>query len=654
MWHGCRLHAGLRLWTGVLLSAVAVGAVIPSQAPASSRHGLGLVEPARAPSKAPSVIRFAAATPPASADLTSYAPPVGNQEQVNSCAAWATDYTALGYWENRLGIAGGVLAPMYTYSQVTSGQNVGTSIEEHLDIAKSQGVDSSADYWQGATDYWDQPTASETTNAANWKVSGYQELALGQSASSTVTQQSIEAAVAADEPVVIGFPVYDNFMYLSPANHGFYSGIGGSYDGGHAVTVLGYDSTGVRIENSWGTSWGDSGFATLSWAFVNQYVLDAVAVGQLTGSAPATTAPVNTGAPVISGSGVDGGTLTTSLGTWSPSGSSKAIRWQRSTDGVNWSDTGATGLSYSTQAADLGADLHVIVTETNSFGQASATSAPFGPIASGPPQIASSPVITGVPQVGTTISASPGTWMPAAPNYAYTWQYSADGQSGWVTIAGAHGASYTIGAGDAGTYLRVRVVATNAVGASTAISSPFGPVTVPVPVNTVRPTIAGTARVGLTLRASAGRWSMAGTVEYAWQYSADGRAGWVTLPGARGTSFTIGAAYTGTYLRARVRMGTVDAYSASVGPIGSAVHRSPALRVGRARVSARTVSFTVMVASGTGRPQATAVAPGHRVRLRAHGGGSRFTFTGRLSRARWVVTVTLHPVHASFVVVVNR
>ena len=615
---------------------------------------MGLVEPARAPSKAGSVIRFAAATPPPTADLTPYAPPVGDQGQIGSCAAWATDHTALGYWENRLGIAGGVLAPMYTYSQVTGGHDSGSSIESHLDIAKTQGVDSAADYWQGPIDYVDLPTAAERTNAANWTLSGYQALAVGESASSIVTQQSIEAAVAADEPVVIGFPVYDNFYYVTSADHGFYAGPVGGYDGGHAVTVLGYDSTGVRIENSWGTRWGDSGFATLSWAFVNQYVIDAVAVGKVVSSPPATTAPVNTSAPVINGTGVVGGIMTMGLGGWSTSGTSKVIRWQRSTDAATWSDIGATGLSYATQPGDLGAYFRVIVTETNSFGQASATSASFGPIASGPPQVASSPVITGVPQVGSTIGASPGTWVPAAPNYAYTWQYSADGQTGWVSIPGALGASYTIGAGDAGTYLRVRVTATNAVGTSTAVSSPFGPVTVPTPVNTVRPTVAGTARVGLTLGASAGRWSMAGTVAYAWQYSADGRTGWVTIPGARGASFTISSAYTGTYLRVRVRMGAIDAYSASVGPVGSAPRRAPTLHVGRARVSARTVSFTVTVASGAGRPQATAVAPGHRVRLRAHGGGSRFTFSARLSRARWVVTVTLHPTHTSFVVVVRR
>ena len=274
-----------------MVSAVAVSAALPSAAPAASPHGMGLVEPARAPSPAGSVIRFAAPTPPTSVDLTPYAPAVGDQKQVNSCAAWATDYTALGYWERRLGIAGGVLAPMYTYSQATSGHNVGTSIEQHLDIAKTQGVDSAADYPQTAAqpafyDYWDLPTVAQKANAANWQLSAYQQLAIGRSASSTVTQQSIEAAVAAGEPVVIGIPVYDNFMYLGSANDGFYSGASGTYDGGHAVTVLGYDSTGIRIENSWGSGWGDSGFATLAWSFVNQYVLDAVAVGQLTGVPP--------------------------------------------------------------------------------------------------------------------------------------------------------------------------------------------------------------------------------------------------------------------------------------------------------------------------------------------------------------------------------
>jgi hypothetical protein len=651
-----RRHGCLSLRATLLGVGLTVLWALPGTAPASVLpHGLGLAEAPQPSSRATKVIRFSAGALPTSVDLTPYAPPVGDQGQVNSCAAWATDYTALGYWENRQGIAGGVLAPMYTYSQVTGGVNTGTTLESHLSIAKSQGVDSWAHYSQGPYNYWALPTPSEIANAANWKLTNATQLALGESANSTVTQQSIEQAVAAGQPVVIGIPVYDNFMYLSSANHGYYSGISGAFEGGHALTVLGYDATGVRIENSWGTGWGDSGFATLSWSFINQYALDAVAVGQLVGSAPATTAPVNTGLPVISGSPAVGQTLTASLGIWSPSGTSSSVRWQRSTDRVGWSDiAGATSLSYATQTGDLGAYVRVIVTESNSYGEANATSAAVGPLASGPPVSTSPPTVSGTARVGATVTATPGGWVPAGGSYSYAWQYSADGYSGWVSIAGANAASFTIGTVYAGTYLRVRVTATNAAGATTATSGPVGPVTVVAAVNTARPTISGTARVGQTLKATAGRWSMPGALVYAWQYSANGRTGWVTIPGARTATFTISSAYLSTHLRVRVTMGTVSAYSASTGPVGNATQRRTTLRVGRARVSARTVVFTVRVARGTGRPQATAVTPGHRVRLRARGGGSRFVFSGRLTKARWLVTVTLRPTHRTFVVVVKH
>ncbi len=627
---------------------------VPGAASASALpHGLGLAETSQPRSQASKVIRFSAGVLPSSVDLTPYAPPAGDQGQVNSCAAWATDYAALGYWENRQGIAGGVLAPMYTYSQVTGGEDVGTTIESHLSIAKSQGVDSWADYTQGPYNYWSLPTQSEIANAAHWKLTGATQLALG-SANSTVTQQSIEQAVAAGEPVVIGIPVYDNFMYLGSANHGYYSGISGAYEGGHAITVLGYDATGVRIENSWSTDWGDGGFATLSWSFINRYVLDAVAVGQLVGSAPATTAPVNVGLPAVSGSTAVGQTLTASLGTWSPYGTSSSLRWQRSTDRVGWTDIGgATSFSYTTQAADLGAYLRVIVTESNSYGQASATSAAAGPVASGPPQNTVAPTVSGPVRVEGTVTAGAGVWVPAGTTYAYAWQYSADGHTGWVSIAAGRSTSFTIGPDYAGTYLRVRVTATNAAGQSIATSNAAGPVVAGAPANTARPTITGSARVGQTLSAAAGRWSPSGAITYAWQRSSNGGRSWATVAGATRSSYTVAAADNGALLRVRVTAsnagGSANAYSAAVGPVG----RRTVLHVGRARVAARTVSFSVSVDSAAGKPQASAAQHGHSVRLRARGHGGHYTFSGRLSRGRWTVTVALVSGRVSFVVVLR-
>lgn len=41
--------------------------------------------------------------------------------------------------------------------------------------------------------------------------------------------------------------------------------------GGHAMYIVGYDADGAWIANSWGTGWGDGGFAHLSWDYLMWY-----------------------------------------------------------------------------------------------------------------------------------------------------------------------------------------------------------------------------------------------------------------------------------------------------------------------------------------------------------------------------------------------
>jgi hypothetical protein len=50
--------------------------------------------------------------------------------------------------------------------------------------------------------------------------------------------------------------------------------------GGHAFLIVGYDQTGFWIQNSWGTSWGNTGFAHLDYSDWHQHGMDAW-VGQL-------------------------------------------------------------------------------------------------------------------------------------------------------------------------------------------------------------------------------------------------------------------------------------------------------------------------------------------------------------------------------------
>jgi hypothetical protein len=260
-----RIGGGLRRrWaTGVVAGAVATCCLTGSASDSVSSagaaqvfgtvksvaHGMGLIPSPSAPpsAKAMAKVRAAAASLPSSIDLTPYAMPVGNQGAVGSCAAWASDYAALGYWENKKGIAGGGLEPMYTYSQVTGGVDSGSSIEGNLQIDEQQGIDNQADYWQGNFDYSGMPTAAEKAYAVNWKLTSYKGLTINASGGSTVTQQSIEAALAAGTPVVIGIPVYNNFFYVTGTGTGYYSGPSGSLAGYHAITALGYNPDGLVI-----------------------------------------------------------------------------------------------------------------------------------------------------------------------------------------------------------------------------------------------------------------------------------------------------------------------------------------------------------------------------------------------------------------------
>jgi hypothetical protein len=86
---------------------------------------------------------------------------------------------------------------------------------------------------------------------------------------------------------------------------------------------------------------------------------------------------VNTAAPVVSGVGTVGLTLTTSDGTWSGSAATYAYQWQRcDSAGANCAGiAGATSNSVLLAAADQGMTMRSVVTASNSAGSNSATSA---------------------------------------------------------------------------------------------------------------------------------------------------------------------------------------------------------------------------------------------------------------------------------------
>ena len=95
-------------------------------------------------------------------------------------------------------------------------------------------------------------------------------------------------------------------------------------------------------------------------------------IGNTIGSGgPGGSAPVNTVAPVVSGSGVVGQTLTTTNGTWSGTlPFTYTYQWQRNGSPIS----GATSQTYVLVSADAGTNVRCVVTATNAIGTASANS----------------------------------------------------------------------------------------------------------------------------------------------------------------------------------------------------------------------------------------------------------------------------------------
>ena len=109
--------------------------------------------------------------------------------------------------------------------------------------------------------------------------------------------------------MALSIPVYGAFFGLNATDHTLgLSQVSGSSYGGHEVLVVGYDTTGVRIQNSWGTGWGQRGFADLTWDFVQRYTFDAsIMTGFATSAAPA---PAVSGVTPATGRATGGTTVT--------------------------------------------------------------------------------------------------------------------------------------------------------------------------------------------------------------------------------------------------------------------------------------------------------------------------------------------------------
>ncbi|GAC1353875.1 MAG: hypothetical protein NVSMB47_07020 [Polyangiales bacterium] len=188
--------------------------------------------------------------PPAEVSLQAWDTPVKNQ----GARGWCTAFATVGAIENLVKHGFGVETNLSEidhwmhYQQYSIYASVKAAFETPITPEESY-------------PYWGDPIPGYESTAVA-KIEHYKTLD---------TKDQMIGAIAAGHPVVIGIDLTDSWNY--PTADGGVSSSGGII-GGHALVVTGYKNDAawggggyMLIKNSWGTRWGDLGYARVPYSY---------------------------------------------------------------------------------------------------------------------------------------------------------------------------------------------------------------------------------------------------------------------------------------------------------------------------------------------------------------------------------------------------
>lgn len=170
--------------------------------------------------------------------------PIRDQGEQGTCAAQTA--ACMKEWQEHKDVNfDKYMSPQFIYNNRENQDSEGMYGRDVMRILSKIGSCSETSYPYHKIEDPNNILDSIKQEALNYKIKSYAQIK---------TSDSLKRALYINGPCYISFPVYNHGVRMWKPNYG------DKRQGGHAMTVVGYNKDGFIIRNSWGRFWGDRGY----------------------------------------------------------------------------------------------------------------------------------------------------------------------------------------------------------------------------------------------------------------------------------------------------------------------------------------------------------------------------------------------------------
>jgi C1A family cysteine protease len=208
---------------------------------------------------------------PKKIDYTDRMSKVSDQGMEGTCVGFATVDGVKEYQERKEWRRDVQLSVRYVYANAKKIDGFpdveGTTIRAAMKILKKKGVPPEK-CWPYRPYQKDKPWKNANRLASKYKITRYVRLE---------SLQEMKESLAVNGPFAAGVLVFDCWDRVKKSGRIPMPGKGDMCVGGHAICVVGYDDKKklFKFKNSCGAEWGKKGYGYLSYAYMEEYMLDA-------------------------------------------------------------------------------------------------------------------------------------------------------------------------------------------------------------------------------------------------------------------------------------------------------------------------------------------------------------------------------------------